>query len=341
MKKTLLVWMMLMATTVLQARAGGENVTTAKNSGPHRPRLALVLGGGGAKGAAHAGALKVLEEAGLRPDFIVGTSIGSIVGGLYACGYRSADIQQMFQSQEWLSLLGDRRDSLRRKIVARDEEGTVYVLGFPFSRAHSKRKDTSAGIMRGDNIVSLLDSMIMHAPLPYDSVGVWKRFRCVAYDGKNHLEYVFDHGDLTTAMRASMAIPGVFKPVRVDTLRLHDGGLINNLPCDVAKAMGADVIIAIDLTQNHHEDEDADSRVSLKEKFGIGGLLNWAVERPDLRKYQQNRQCCDIYINPDLKGYGAGSFKPEAISDMMQRGETAARKQLKKLRRLAKELKRR
>lgn len=313
-------------------RVGASQPDRKKSKTGSNHRIALVLGGGGAKGAAHAGALKVIEEAGIQPDIIVGTSIGSIVGGLYSCGYRASDLQQMFQSQQWLSLLSDRRDEFRKKFLARDSDSTLYVLGFPVKYKASKKHHKAVGAVRGNNIVELLDSMLDVSPMGYDSVKVWKRFRCVAYDAREHQEYVFDHGSLVTAMRASMAIPGAFKPVRMDSLQLFDGGLINNLPCDVARAMGADIIIAIDLTQNHHEDDD--ERPSLRETLGIGGLLNWAVERPDLKKYKVNVADCDVYINPDLKGYGAGSFKPDAISDMIKRGEKAARKQMKELRKI-------
>ena len=125
-----------------------------------RPKIGLVLGGGGAKGAAHAGALQIIEEVGLPIDYIAGTSIGSIVGGLYACGYRSKQIQDMFLSQEWASLLTDRSDSLRHKIYGKDKDGVGYVLGFPVHRKGTKKADESKGIIRGDNIIELLDSML-------------------------------------------------------------------------------------------------------------------------------------------------------------------------------------
>ena len=101
-----------------------------------RPKVGLVLGGGGAKGAAEVGALKVIEKAGVPIDYICGTSIGSIVGGLYSMGYRSDDIEQMFQSQEWKSLLTDRNDTLSHKLFARDTDGVHYILGFPVRRKH-------------------------------------------------------------------------------------------------------------------------------------------------------------------------------------------------------------
>ena len=134
-------------------------------------------------------------------------------------------------------------------------------------------------------------------------------------------EVVISKGNLAKAMRASMAIPGAFKPVKWGEMLLVDGGMMNNLPVDVAKEMGADIIIAIDLTQNKHEDRT----FSLKESLGIGGVLDWLVSRPDWKKYNKNRKMADIYINPNLKGYNTASFSPDDIKQMIQIGEKAGK----------------
>ncbi len=292
-----------------------------------RPKIGLVLGGGGAKGAAHAGALQIIEEVGIPIDYIAGTSIGSIVGGLYACGYRSKQIQDMFLSQEWASLLTDRSDSLRHKIYGKDKDGVGYVFGFPVHRKGTNKADESKGIIRGDNIIELLDSMLGQYKDSMNFNNLPIPFRCVAANMEKKEEVVFKKGKLSTAMRSSMSIPGVFKAVTLDSLELLDGGMLNNLPVDIVKEMGADIVIAIDLTQNKHEDEDSERKNPLKLK----GILGWAIERPDLEKYQENRQNADVYINPDLEGYGAASFKPEAIKEMMKRGYEAAKKERKSL----------
>lgn len=292
-----------------------------------RPKVGLVLGGGGAKGAAHAGALEIIEEVGIPIDYIAGTSIGSIVGGLYACGYRAKDIQEMFHSQEWSSLLTDRHDSLRHRVYGKDEDGVGYVFGFPVHRKGTRKADESKGIIRGDNVIELLDSMLgqYKDSMNFDKLPI--PFRCVAANMAKKEEVVFKSGKLSTAMRSSMSIPGVFKAVTIDSLELLDGGMLNNLPVDIVKEMGADIVIAIDLTQNKHEDEKSER----KNPFGIRGMVGWAIERPDLEKYQANRQHADVYINPDLKGYGAASFKQEAIAEMILRGYAAAKKERKAL----------
>ncbi len=264
-----------------------------------RPRVALVLGGGGAKGAATVGVLKAVEESGVPIDMVVGTSIGSIVGGLYSLGYRSEQIDSMFRSQEWLelftgSLMGD-------SIVRTLREMTAAAL----SSVLQPRCDIGNS---GDSLS--FDDL----PIP---------FRCVAVDMLRMREVVLSSGSLAEAMRASMSIPLVFKPVKMGSMRLVDGGVLNNLPVDVARDMGADFVIAVDLTVNKHEN-------------GLSGLN--ALLRPDLKKYGQNCEDADVYINPDLKGYGAQDFMPRKIAEMIAIGEKAGHHAQKDLKKLKKQL---
>ena len=132
-------------------------------------------------------------------------------------------------------------------------------------------------------------------------------------------------------MRASMAIPGAFKPVKWDNKLLVDGGMLNNLPVDVAKEMGADIIIAIDLSQNKHEDRT----FSLKESLGIGGVLDWLISRPDWKKHNENRRMADYYINPYLRNYDAASFSHDDIKEMILIGEKAGKAAFEDLKQLA------
>ena len=144
-------------------------------------------------------------------------------------------------------------------------------------------------------------------------------FRCVAADVNANEEVVMSEGLLCDAMRASMSIPGVFKPVIQNGRMLMDGGLLNNLPVDVVKAMGADVVIAIDLQQKQHKDRE----FSLKDLLGIDGPLNWLVERPDWKKYNANRKAVDVYIHPMLDGFGASDFNKTDIRQMIELGYEA------------------
>ena len=258
-------------------------------------RLALVLGGGGAKGAAHIGVLKVLEEAGVQPDIIVGTSIGAIVGGLYSIGYSASQLDSLFRSRQWLQL---------------------------FTRE----------AIEGNAIKQMLDSLTSKRPTPNSLT-----FACVASDLPTFSEVVLTGDSLARNMRASMAIPALFKAVRFDDYVLYDGGIFNNLPVDVARQMGATRVIAVDLTVNHPDDEDEHSEFVqlLDDLLGLSsadGIIGWLFNRPDFKKYRQNIKDADVYINPPLYDYDATSFNRKAIDEMIFLGEHEARKQLALLR---------
>lgn len=276
--------------------------------GQERMRVALVLGGGGAKGAAAVGVLKEIEASGVPVDMVVGTSIGSIVGAMYCLGYSAEELDSLFRSQDWVgmgigSLLGDSISGTFRNLI---ERAPACGGG---AAAHASTPNIDAAAQKIAPCPYLSDSLHFDAlPIP---------FRCVAVDVRKRAEVVLDEGSLATALRASMAIPLVFKPVRAGGQMLVDGGVLNNLPVDVARAMGADVVIAVDLTVNHH---DGDETIPFF--------------RPDLRKYRENVAAADIYINPDLKGYGSQSFTRQKIAEMIALGEKAgreARHQLKAL----------
>lgn len=237
------------------------------------PRIGLVLGGGGAKGAATVGALRVIEDAGIRIDYITGTSIGAIIGGLYAAGYTAAELEDFLLSQEWEDILqGHRVELLLKRLFA--------------ARGVADFEDTR---------------------IP---------FRCVATERRSLDEKILGGGDIVKAIRASMSIPKLYEPVRIDGLELVDGGMVNNLPVDVALDMGAEYIIAVDLKQD--EDE------SLGIDFGEGLLKYW-LSRPDLKRYKQNVENIDIHIHPYLPGYHAMSFDRADCERMLEIGEQAAR----------------
>lgn len=269
---------------------------------PTRPKVALVIGGGGAKGAAAVGALKYVEASGVPIDMVVGTSIGAIVGGLYSVGYRSEQLDSMFRAQDWVSmglgsLLGD---SIVRTLRNMTNDSMADPQMADSDRSMSDRRMTDYSNIRFDDL-----------PVP---------FRCVAVDVKHQREVVLKEGDLAQAMRASMAIPLVFKPVKMGGMLLVDGGVLNNLPVDVAKDMGADIVIAIDLTVNQHEGKNL-------------------FLRPDLEKYHENLRQVDVYIHPHLKGYGAQDFTPQRIGEMIALGEEAGKAAEKDLKKLKKKLK--
>ena len=245
-----------------------------------RPKIGLALGGGGAKGAATIGAIKVIEEAGIKVDYIAGTSIGAAIGGLYSAGLSLQEIEDLLFVQGVMDVL-----SLSRIEYELDRNLTLHDCEF-----------------------------IQNTRIP---------FRCVAVDADEMKEYVLSNGDMAHAIVASMAVPVVFRQVPWESIGLNDGGLLNNLPVDVVKKMGADIVIAIDLQQN---DDDGLQIPS----FGLGGIFDtiaeWSVTRPDKKKYRENVKSANIHIHPNLSGYNAASFGESNCETMKKRGEEEARK---------------
>ena len=320
MKKYLLVFLMLICCG-LSVMAQQQN-----EGGKARPKVGLVLGGGGAKGAAAIGILKELEREKIPVDYIAGTSIGAIIGGLYAQGYRADDLEKLFRSQNWLALLADRDTTLVGKVY-KEEDGVIYLFGFPVRRKADADKNTGFWMLHGDHVYNFLDSLVSRSPVQRGTVKQAIPFSCVAFDIRRQQEIVLDTGSLARNMRASMAIPGAFKPVQIDTLMLVDGGMGNNLPVDVVRKMGADIVIAIDLQQRKRDDY----RSPFAFLKGLGGILDWLAERPDIKKYNVNRTKADLYINPDLGSYGVTDFNAKAIKAILKIGEDTGilyRKQL-------------
>lgn len=293
-----------------------------------RKKIGLVLGGGGAKGGAEVGALKALEAAGIHVDYIAGTSIGAVVGCLYAAGYTADELDAMFCQQEWLSLLTDRREDLGGEPL-KTINGVTYIFGFPVIDL----SNSSFGVLGGTRVEHVLDSMLA-AKNAVEFQQMKIPFRCVAAEMLTASEVVISQGTVSQAVKASMAIPGLFKPVNIDGRNLIDGGMMNNLPVDVVRDMGADYVIAIDLQQSRQEtkeDNEVDSFLSaIGDLVGLGDVLNWVVSRPDIRKRNENRQMADVYINPPLPDYEASSFGNKNMRRMIDIGEQATREALQK-----------
>lgn len=279
-----------------------------------RKKVAVVLSGGGAKGVAHVGALKVIEEAGIPIDMVVGTSMGSIVGGLYSIGYTPHQMDSMITKQDWSFLLSDRTQR-RQKTFMEKTDSEKYVISIPF---HEKPKEVIPdGIIKGINLNTLFSDLTIgyHDSLSFDKLPT--PFACVAVDLMKGEEVVFHSGKLADVMRASMAIPAVFTPTRIGEKVLVDGGLLNNFPVDVAKSMGADIIIGVDV-QSGPEERKADVNT-------VMDLINKITDLTGKEKYSKNLEETDLYIKVDVRGYTAASFTLDALDTLMVRGEAAAR----------------
>ena len=278
-----------------------------------RPRVGVVLSGGGAKGMAHIGALKVIEEAGYPVDIIAGTSMGSLIGALYSIGYSTDDLDSLVRSQDWVTLFTDRTDPSTLTLRQREEQNT-----YAFIRGLSSQTPDRGGLIRGRNLNRLFMQLCHYYldSISFDSLPI--PFACVATDIVTNTEVDFHSGSLVRAMRASMAIPGVFTPVRWGDSVLVDGGLQNNYPADLARAMGADIIIGVSVQSPEAKADDLTD---------AGSVMNQIININCKKKYTENVALSDIFIQVDVSGYGAASFTPSAIDTLIRRGGEAARRQ--------------
>lgn len=301
--------------------AGSPNLY-AQQTQEQRPKIGLVLSGGGAKGFSHIGVIKVLEEEGIPIDLIVGTSIGSLIGGIYSLGYTSDELQQIVEDQNWEQVLSD--DVPRLYLSPHDQMlKQRYLFSIPFN---SERKlSLPQGMIRGQNVLNVFCGLAGNVPANADFTKFPIPFACVATNLENGNEEVLNHGFLPTAMYASMAIPGVFRPGIHDGKLLVDGGAVNNFPVDVAKRMGADIIIGVDIRDEYYT---RDKLKSLGEIFL--NLINFYSKVKD----EKNHDLCDIVIKPDGIGYSGASFSKQAADTLIKRGMDATyeiREQLRAL----------
>jgi len=284
-----------------------------------RPRVGLILSGGGAKGIAHVGALKVIEELGIPIDYIGGTSMGSIVGGLYALGYTSIQLENFVKEADWTSLLTDR---VLRQHVSIYEKGERkrYWLQFPIK---DRRIELPLGILSGQNVSNLFTELASPAYAQQDFSKYKIPFLCVATDIETGAEVVLEQGNLVKAMRASMAIPSVFTPELIDGKRLYDGGLVNNFPANLVRDKGIDILIGVDVS----------SLDKTKEINNIYQVMEQVVFMSSLPLNEANKQLCKVLITPDISEYSASSFN--AVDSLIIRGERSARLNYGELKALA------
>jgi len=288
----------------------GLAVPIAAQQQPGRPSVGLVLSGGAAKGIAHIGVLKVLEEAGLKIDYIGGTSMGSIVSGLYAIGYDADSLQKLVVTRDWDRLLSD---DLSRRGLSIEEKPDYdrFFVSFPLEERKVK---LPAGAVSGQNIENQFSELCAHIYNISDFNAFRIPYLCVATDVETGKEMVFRQGYLPACMRASMAIPSVFAPMEINGKYYTDGGVVNNFPVDQVKAMGADILIGVDVGFRPKTAED---------EINFIGVIEQTVFMASHERMEANKKLCDIYIKPDLTGYNSSSFSEG--DSLIARGERAAR----------------
>lgn len=289
-----------------------------------RPRVALVLSGGGAKGIAHVGVLRVLEEIHVPVDMVVGTSAGAAVGAMYSLGMPVNEIEQRMLDMNWLDSF---RDSTGRefKPVRRKSEDWRYPidpgLGIRLDGIHLGR-----GLISGQNLGFILNELTREAALVRDFDQLPIPFRAVATDLESGEEVIISDGSLSEAIRASMSIPGVYAPLERDGKLLVDGGVSNNIPVSVAQQMGADIIIAVDISDSLSEGE------GLTEAFNVVGQLTTLVTRANVDAQLARLTDDDVLVRPDLEELTSADFFQAPL--IIEVGATAARNKAGELRSL-------
>lgn len=277
-----------------------------------RPKVAVVLSGGGAKGVAHISALRAIEEAGIPIDIICGTSMGSLVGGLYAIGWSTDELDSIVRSQDWLFLLTDRANPDALDIDTRRFQNT-YALWHALSIRGERNQ--GAGFIRGVNLDRLFDRLLdgYLDSINFDTLPI--PFACVATDIASNTEIDFHSGYLKQAMRASMSIPGVFTPVRMGDRLLVDGFVTNNYPADIARKMGADIIIGVTVQGDTLAADDITNALD---------VVLQIIDNSSKEKYRANIEMSDLVMHVDVRGYSGASFTAASIDTLLRRGKEEA-----------------
>ena len=267
---------------------------------PRRPKIGLALGGGGARGTAHIGVIRALEQMHIPIDYVAGTSMGSIIGGLYSCGYTPDQMESLIGSIHWDTLFQDAPDrkdqSFRQK-----EDDFEHLIPFEFGINLKK-----GGLLLPPGLIagSKLGFVLENATLPCSSVTNFDQlripFRAVATDIQTGLPYVMSKGNLARVIRASMAIPAIFTPVEIDGHLLVDGGESENLPVQTVLAMGADIVIAVNVGSSGAE-------IAAK-PTNVGAMIGRLIDLPLQQNTMASARLATIVITPNLEGYTSADF---------------------------------
>ena len=312
----------LLACSAYAADPGAS--ATSATAAP-RPRVGLVLAGGGAKGGAHVGVLKVLEEMHIPIDCIAGTSMGALVGGGYASGIPAAGLEKFVTTIDWKAVVGGVgvRDL---QTIEQKRAGATYSNDIEFG-LQDKRVVLPAGIVNTSNIEDLLRSYVAPrgAQADFDKLPI--PYRAVATDMVSGRMVVLKDGDLATAMRASMAIPGAFAPVMTDKYILSDGGMVRNIPVDVARDLCADVVIVVNLVEEEVKREKLQTATQLLGRSS--DVMIVANENLQLESLTDR----DVRIDVIMGDITTADF--ERVPETVPLGEVAARKMAAQLAPLA------
>ena len=309
MKKALII-LILFLTCALQA----QDKQTNKNL-----KVGLVLSGGGAKGMAHIGALKTLDSLGVKIDYIAGTSMGAVIGSLYASGYSGKQLDSIFNKIDFDDIISDHlpRDS---KTFYERENSEKYAVALPFNNL---KIQLPSAISRGQNVFNLLSRLTLHVSDIDNFENLPIPFFCIATNVETGTAIVLDKGSLPQAVIASGAFPTLFQPIVINNQTLIDGGVANNYPIDELKAKGMDIIIGVDVQDDLAKKEDLKSAPEI-----LLQINNYRTIRDMKEKSKQT----DIYIKPDIKGFTVVSF--DDGKEIIERGRVATKLKVAELKTL-------
>lgn len=289
-KSRLALWLLLLA-TLLPATAFAETQACRKaDPQSSRPRIGLVLGGGGARGLAHVSVIKELERRKIPIDCIAGTSIGALIGGLYASGMTIEEIETLVTTLDWANTFNDSLDrpdrSFRRK---RDDDLSLLKSRPGIGKSGIK---IASGLLAGETVMLLLERLTNEASRSGNFDQLVIPFRAVTTDINSGEAVILRNGNLAVALRASMSIPGVFRPVKIGDQILVDGGIVNQLPVDIVRAMGADVVIAVDVGTPLASLDEGASVLAIADQ--LGGILTVSNTKKSLDSLQPG----DLLVQP-------------------------------------------
>jgi len=282
-----------------------------------RPKIGLVLSGGGARGLAHIGTLKLIDSLQIPIDYIVGTSMGGIIGGLYAAGYSGNEIERYALDADWNEILKDKPPRSETPYLEKKDDGKFQIeFGF-----EGLSLSLPSGLIGGQNISLRLANLTSAVGTIRDFDKLPIPFRCVAIDLLTGDVVILKDGSLSKAMRATMSIPTVFSPVEWGDSLLIDGGVLNNFPADVLKEMGADIIIGVNVGSQLAPREDIKSLLD---------VLEQTMVLTDYPKQKENYKLCDVLIKPELDGFTTTDFDEDQVNEIIRRGNAAATENKKK-----------
>ena len=316
--------------TAAQAQSGSPSdaapaASATSAAPPARPRVGLVLSGGGARGIAHIGVLKVLRDLHVPIDCITGTSMGSIVGAIYATGMPVDEMEKRVLEIDWKEVLRDRPD--RKVMTERRKEEESGYLARPEVGYRDGSVQYPSGVLYGQNIEALFSQLTLRGENVSDFTRLPYPFKAVATDIETGTPYVLDKGSLAKAMRASMSVPGAMAPAEIDGHRLLDGGLVQNLPVQLARELCADVVIAVNLGTPLLKGDEINSL------FAVSAQMVNILTEQNVRASLAQLRPEDILISPELGDISSGSF--DRAGDAITAGETAARTRIDALRKLS------